>query len=176
MDNKGVYRFNLYMLVSSYFCISYWVYSSKLLDSIFISLMVLLLWYYFFSYRCFWMDCERISSYNDHCKVDWRCIKAEDNFSIDRVYVKSPYEDYWKELTYGVILNRGDNLKKFDDCTRYYDTFGKLGAEFRFKLMDLKVRRPYMDKLSIYRWYKFLSLLFILIIGYIYWVIVYPMI
>jgi hypothetical protein len=120
------------------------------------------------------MDCSRIGSYYEHCKVEWRCIKSEDQYHIDRVYIKSPYEEYWKELCYGIILDRGDSLKKFDDCTKYYDTFGKLGAEFRFKLMDLKVRRPYIDKLGVYRMYKFLSLLVILLLGYIYWVIIYP--
>lgn len=175
MTVRSIYRFNIYMIVLIYFIISYYIEMNITIDSIIISILLCMLWYYYFSDRLFVMGLSDIESRYSQGKINWYCIKGEDQVSIDRVYLKGEYDEYWKELEYGIILERGDLLKKFDDCQRYYDTFGKLGAEFRFKLSDIKKRRLYMDKVQNKRIYGGLSLIFLLLIGYIYWVVIYPM-
>ena len=164
------YIFCVILYIYVYIIFSCYIYNSITLDYFFVSVLLFLLWYMFFNRRSFLVTYELLDRhYHGHEELEWG-YEGYDGV-IDKLYVKIGYEEEWREVESGLLYLSGiDFVKRYDTIKSIYKTTKQLEDELRFRLSNHKDRKDYIRKVNRGNIIKWISLVILLILTYVFWI------
>lgn len=139
-------------------------------DHVALSIILLVLWFIFFSHRTFVMTRKRLCTYYyDNSLLEYKALMIRG--IIKDIYVRVKGYNDWYKLDYILTIPKGCGYNIYEEFTNKNQTVGELLKTMNSKAEDITTGGSYRTMKSNYITFKYMTLIFLFIFECIYWIV-----
>lgn len=145
-------------------------FADPIYDHIVLSILLLVLWFIFFSHRTFVMTRSRLRDYySNNSKLEYKSLMIRGE--IKEIYVRVKGYTDWYKLDYLLTIPKDCGYNIYEEFVDNNKTIGDLLKTMDSKSEDALIGGRYRIMKSNYKVFKYMSLIFLIIFEIFYWVI-----
>lgn len=145
------------------------IYEDCIYDHILINFILFCMWYIFFNYRSFVMTRNRLSGYYHASILEYKALLVKG--LMKDIYVRVKDYDDWYKLDYSLTIRKDSGYNVYEDFVSKNITVDDLLTTMNKNAESLVCGNRYKLMKSDYKIFKYMSLIFLLIFEFLYWMI-----